>query len=907
VTAAAEATALALGAAFVARGIGPAIQAAGQFAASQVALRKELLTNTGHLLQKEAALRAGAAATVEAAAADVAAAQAAQAKARSDLAARATQYEAAAALDAAIGKTARLVQAEEALIAARTARAAADARVAETTVALTMAQSAQASAIAGTGVAATVASRGMALLSGAMALVGGPVGAALLAGAAAVAVFSSGMTASEKATRLHSDAMRDFDSAFDRSTGKVKTMTEAVAALRRQNLEAARDAALAAVKQEETYARAGSFKIDRAAYESGLSKEDAAKVFGSARELQQQFLAGAIDAEALFAAIDKLASQDARLKPLVKAFAEWAAPLAKAKQEVRETEAGLALLNGTADDAAKAVLGVGTNAGTAATGFQTMGGEVAGLTAKLADLVAKSKQLEVPAGYQRRLAELVGPEPTNGDAKDLDLWRRRRDAADATLRPIVGLETRDQTAELERQANGQRLLAGAVTDAAKAHAQNRIELAKVAVEYPGLGAETAKTLLTTKDFAAVLKTLPLDLQQRWAVLQSSSQAQLAGAAAQGTLQLQLQTDAQARLAAAAGKGEAATRRATIENQVAAAAVRGLSAATRTNLEAQERSSEGNAAGSATTATQQAGIATTKAGEAAGSATTATQQAGIATTKAGEAAGSATTAGQKAQLATDKAAEAAAAADRAATWDPANYVTKSGATMAGTLAIKAATEWLFQAFSHCGTAGGLRNHFLASKARGTVAAPTAVKNGDNLGGLAVGGHDGNGFTFGWNGGGELSLYATEDWTTTAKGAGWGLAVTLAGGVALVDLIRSAANGVLNFYRGITVSVVTLSNVGGVFTPDCAAGNEFDCGTIGAAATIGNPANVPSAGRAQQVSVKWTQDNTGGRVMSFGGNCINVGGTSANTGAGKVNFAVGKVYSDGKFYYSIVRGA
>ncbi|CAO3406320.1 phage tail tape measure protein [Azospirillum largimobile] len=591
VTAAAEATALALGAAFVARGIGPAIQAAGQFAASQVALRKELLTNTGHLLQKEAALRAGAAATVEAAAADVAAAQAAQAKARSDLAARATQYEAAAALDAAIGKTARLVQAEEALIAARTARAAADARVAETTVALTMAQSAQASAIAGTGVAATVASRGMALLSGAMALVGGPVGAALLAGAAAVAVFSSGMTASEKATRLHSDAMRDFDTAFDRSTGKVKTMTEAVAALRRQTLEAARDAALAAVKQEETYARAGAFKIDRAAYESGLSKEDAAKVFGPARELQQQFLAGAIDAEALFAAIDKLAKQDARLKPLVKAFAEWAAPLAKAKQEVRETEAGLALLNGTADDAAKAVLGVGTNAGTAASGFQTMGGEVAGLTAKLADLVAKSKQLEVPAGYQRRLAELVGPEPTNGDAKDLDLWRRKRDAADATLRPIVGLETRDQTAELERQANGQRLLAGAVTDAAKAHAQNRIELAKVALEYPGLGAETAKTLLTTQDFGAVLKSLPLDLQQRWAVLQSSSQAQLAGAAAQGTLQLQLQTDAQARLAAAAGKGEAATRRATIENQVAAAAVRGLSAATRTNLEAQERSTQ----------------------------------------------------------------------------------------------------------------------------------------------------------------------------------------------------------------------------------------------------------------------------------------------------------------------------
>lgn len=594
VTGAAETAALALGAVFVARGVGPAVQAAGQFATAQAAMRGELVANTGHLLAKEAALRAGAAATVEAATADLAAAKAAQTKARSDLAARAAQMENAVAVDGAIGKTARLIQAEEALTAARATRAtraAADARVAETTVALTMAQDAQASAIARTGLAATVASRGMAVLSGAMALVGGPVGAALLAGAAAVAVFSSGMTASEKATRLHGEAMRDFDAAFDRSTGKVKTMTEAVAALRRQNLEAARDAALAAVKQEETYARAGSFKIDRAAYESGLSKADAAKVFAPARDLQQQFLAGTIGAEELFAAIDKLARQDERLKPLAKAFSEWAAPLAKAKQEVKESEAGLALLNGTADDAAKAVLGIGSNAATAATGFQTMGGEVAGLTAKLADLAAKAKLLEVPAGYQRRLAELVGPEPANGDAKDLALWRKKRDAADATLRPIVGLETRDQTAELERQANGQRLLAGAVSDAAKAQAQNRVELAKVALEYPGLGAETAKTLLTTKDFGAVLKTLPLDLQQRWAVLQSSSQAQLAGAAAQGTVQLTLQTEAQARLAAAAGKGEAATRRATIENQVAAAAVHGLAAATRTNLEAQEKSTQ----------------------------------------------------------------------------------------------------------------------------------------------------------------------------------------------------------------------------------------------------------------------------------------------------------------------------
>ena len=126
------------------------------------------------------------------------------------------------------------------------------------------------------------------------------------------------------------------------------------------------------------------------------------------------------------------------------------------------------------------------------------------------------------------------------------------------------------------------------------------------------------------------------------------------------------------------------------------------------------------------------------------------------------------------------------------------------------------------------------------------------------------------------------------------------------VSGVEVFRTAANGVLHFYKGVTVSVVTLNNVSGVFTPDCAAGVEFDCGTISAAAAIGNPTGVPAAGKAQQISIKWTQDNAGGRVMSFGGNCINVGGFNANTGPGKINFAVGKIYSDGKFYYSIVRG-
>lgn len=255
-------------------------------------------------------------------------------------------------------------------------------------------------------------------------------------------------------------------------------------------------------------------------------------------------------------------------------------------------------------------------------------------------------------------------------------------------------------------------------------------------------------------------------------------------------------------------------------------------------------SEGNAATSATTATQQAGIATTKAGEAAGSATAAAGSASTATTKAGEAAASASAAATSAGNAATSASAAAASAAAAQTFDPAGYLAKVGGTLTG---------WL-QTF--------------------------AGVDAGNLG-LRIG-------------------EATSGFYRSAAGV---LGFVVSG----VEVFRTAANGVLHFYRGMTVSVVTLNNVGGVFTPDCTAGVEFDCGTIGAAAVIGNPTGVPGAGKAQQISIKWTQDNTGGRVMSFGGSCINVGGTSANTGAGKTNFAVGKVYSDGKFYYSIVRGA
>ncbi|AIB13559.1 hypothetical protein ABAZ39_16585 (plasmid) [Azospirillum argentinense] len=91
-----------------------------------------------------------------------------------------------------------------------------------------MAQGAQASALQRTGVAATLASRAMAGLNAATAFVGGPASAALMAGAGAVAYFAMQSTQAEEATRLHETAMRDFGTAVDGSTDKLRDMTEEV-------------------------------------------------------------------------------------------------------------------------------------------------------------------------------------------------------------------------------------------------------------------------------------------------------------------------------------------------------------------------------------------------------------------------------------------------------------------------------------------------------------------------------------------------------------------------------------------------------------------------------------------------------------------------------------------------------
>ncbi|MGY0794268.1 phage tail tape measure protein [Azospirillum argentinense] len=623
VTSSVETAAAVLAATFAARGVAAAVRATAEFGAAQVAMRRELAGTTGHLFAKEAAMRSGAAAAVAASLADDQAARGSLASAQASLAAaQARQTDAIAALRNTAGKAGqlaaqtRLEASTVALTRAETVLAAAQTRVAETGGAVTMAQGAQASALQRTGVAATLASRALGGLNAATSIVGGPLNAALMLGAGAVAFFAMQSSEAEAATEAFADAQGATRAALKDSATDVNELARQYAglsdnmkavtrlkldeALKKQQdaILAQRRAAISAVYSptaspyrivEGTHGDDTAVEV-RAFERMGLAADQVDRLRVAFQAFQT---AAQDDPQAMLELVQVLEGIGRKAgeagKPLLDLAQKLKDPATRADAAAKEAAklaAQLVLLEDPANEAARAILSIGQAGTTAAGGIANISSAATTAAGAIDSLRRQTGLLSIPKGFERDFAKLLDQE-TDGGKKPIT-GERANELRDE-LAGNRQAETRDQTADLERQALGNRLLAGAVTDAARAHAQNRIELAKVAATYPDVDAATVRALLTTKDFEGTLKALgDSDLTKRWAALQASSQAQLAGATAQATAQMSLQVAAANRLADAAGRGEAAQRAAAAENEIAAASLRGLSEATvRANEAAKE--------------------------------------------------------------------------------------------------------------------------------------------------------------------------------------------------------------------------------------------------------------------------------------------------------------------------------
>lgn len=140
-----------------------------------------------------------------------------------------------------------------------------------------------------------------------------------------------------------------------------------------------------------------------------------------------------------------------------------------------------------------------------------------------------------------------------------------------------------------------------------------------------------------------------------------------------------------------------------------------------------------------------------------------------------------------------------------------------------------TEWNILTRSANGTATN-RNHFLAQRSNGA----SAVTANFSLGGLAMGGYDGASYSYGWNGGTEITGYASQTWTGSARGAYMTFSTTPDNTAGLVERMRINSNGV--------VGIGSLAGIGTRMVAADASGNLTTQSLPGGVLPAGSAANT-----------------------------------------------------------------
>lgn len=172
---------------------------------------------------------------------------------------------------------------------------------------------------------------------------------------------------------------------------------------------------------------------------------------------------------------------------------------------------------------------------------------------------------------------------------------------------------------------------------------------------------------------------------------------------------------------------------------------------------------------------------------------------------------------------------------------------TGNTFLGVQTITAASEWpLISRFTN--PTSTHRNHLLLQRSNNNA----AVTSGFALGGISMSGHDGTNYGLGWNGGAEITAYAAETWTPSARGTSLAFLNTASGTNSITERMRIDAsgnvgigtgspyyrlsvNGTLNAYSGV-------AGLGRIFLGDPVDNNGY----VGLYRSSLGPANYNTAG-------------------------------------------------------------
>jgi hypothetical protein len=85
------------------------------------------------------------------------------------------------------------------------------------------------------------------------------------------------------------------------------------------------------------------------------------------------------------------------------------------------------------------------------------------------------------------------------------------------------------------------------------------------------------------------------------------------------------------------------------------------------------------------------------------------------------------------------------------------------TFSGLQIVATSSEWPIIS-RNTGSTSSNRNHILMQRSNNN----SAVTSGFTLGGISMAGHDGTNYGLGWNGGAEITAYASQNWTSSNRG-------------------------------------------------------------------------------------------------------------------------------------------
>jgi hypothetical protein len=140
------------------------------------------------------------------------------------------------------------------------------------------------------------------------------------------------------------------------------------------------------------------------------------------------------------------------------------------------------------------------------------------------------------------------------------------------------------------------------------------------------------------------------------------------------------------------------------------------------------------------------------------------------------------------------------------------------TFSGIQTITSSSEWPIRSvFSNSNSTH--RNHILMQRSNGGA----AVTSGFNLGGIAISGHDGTNYGLGWNGGAEMTAYATQNWTSTNRGTALSFWNTPDNSTSITERMKIDSSG--NIGIGVAVPAAKLDVSGNVLLSGQSTGDQY----------------------------------------------------------------------------------